>query len=222
MGKTTYVIMACNIDKGMKSFGSKGLMTFHNKKLLDHQISWIKKKKPKNTEIIIVANFDYFRLKKSFGQTVKVVDSQSNNPIYAGCNEARNGDICFIDYGCLFDPSLIHKVDNFQNSTIITTDKSTDLSVGCIVNQDKIEHMFLDLPQDKFCNVFFLSENDTNKIKAEHFYKRHNLLYFEIINKLVDSGSVVSRSKIDQKDFIYFNNMRQKNVISRFIKKHAS
>lgn len=219
MSKTTYVIIACGIDKGMKSFGSKGLMTFHNKKLLDHQISWIKKK-PKNTEIIIVANFDYFRLKRSFGQTVKVVDSASYNPIYAGCNEARNGDICFIDYGCLFDPALIQKVDNFKNSTIITTDKSADLNVGCIVHQDQIEHMFLDLPQDKFCNAFFLSENDTNKIKQEPFYQRHNLLYFEIINKLVDTGSVISRSKIDNKDFIYFNNMRQKNVISRFIKKH--
>lgn len=222
MHKTTYIIIACNIDKGMKSFGSKGLMTFNNKKLIDHQISWIKKKKAKSSEIIIVANFDYYRLNKAFGKIARVVDNQSYNPIYSGCSESTNTDVCFIDYGCLFDPSLIQKVDNCANSTIITTDKSADLTVGCITNNDTIEHMFLDLPQDKFCNMFFLSGDDTQKIKNDTFYQRHNLLYFEIINRLVETGSTISRLKIDSKDFVYFNNMRQKNAISRFIKKHSA
>lgn len=221
MHKTTYIILACNIDKGMKSFGSKGLMVFNSKKLIDHQISWIKKKKAKNSEIIIVSNFDYYKLNKAFGGTAKVIDNQFYNPVYSGCSESTNADVCFIDYGCLFDPSLIEKVDNCTNSTIITTDKSTDLTVGCITNKDRIEHMFLDLPQDKFCNIFFLSGNDTEKIKNDPFYQRHNLLYFEIINRLVETGSPVSKLKIDSKDFVYFNNMRQKNAISRFIKKYS-
>lgn len=222
MPNITYVIIACNIDKGMKSFGSKGLMTFNNKKLLDHQISWIKKKKNKNTDIIIVTNFDYFKLKKAFGQTVRVIEAQSQNPIYVGCVASKNADICFIDYGCLFDPILIQKVDSFTGSTIITTDKSKDLGVGCIVAKEQIEHMFLDLPENKFCNVFFLSQNDTTKIKQESFYQRHNLLYFETINRLIETGSCVSRSRINNKNFIYFNNMRQKNAISRFIKKYSN
>ena len=35
MKHITYVILACYADKGMKSLGSKGLMVFQNKKLLE-------------------------------------------------------------------------------------------------------------------------------------------------------------------------------------------
>jgi hypothetical protein len=206
----------------MKSFGSKGLMTFNNYRLLDYQISWIKKKKAKNVEIVIVADFDFQKLQKAFGKNIKVIDSNNLNPIYAGCKESKNEKVCFIDYGCLFNPSILQKIDSFENSTIITTDKCADLGVGCITANDRVEHMFLDLPQHKFCNIFFLAEKETNKIKNELFYQRYNLLYFEMINKLVETGSLVNKSKIDDKDFIYFNNMRQKNAICRFIKKHAN
>lgn len=218
----TYIIIACNIDKGMKSFGSKGLMVFNNKRLLDYQISWIKKQKAKTSEIIIVSDFDNHKIQKAFGKNLKIIDNHGFNPVYFGCSKASSSNICFIDYGCLFNPLVIHRVDSLRDSTIITTDKCADLNVGCITQQDKVEHMFLDLPNNKFCNMFFLAEKDTTKIKEEVFYRRHNLLYFEIINRLVDSGSLINKSKIDPKDFAYFNNMRQKNAISRFIKKYAN
>jgi len=221
MSKVTYVILACNIDKGMKSFGSKGLMVFQNKKLLDYQITWIKKQKPKGAEIIVVAGFDFIKIQKSFDKNAKIIKSDQNNPIYYACVEAKNDNVYFIDYGCLFNPQVIPCIDNLDTSTIITTEKSADLCVGCITKENQIEHMFLDLQQHKFCNMFYLVKEDIIKIKTDPFYQRHNILNFEIINKLVDTGSTINRANISPKDFVYFHNMRQKNVISKFIKKHA-
>jgi hypothetical protein len=221
MNKVTYVILACHVDKGMKSFGSKGLMVFNNKKLLEHQISWIKKTKPKNAEIIVVADFDFTKIQKTFGKTINIIEPGDTNPIYSACVKAKNENLCFIDYGCLFNPKLMSTIDGFHNSTIITTDKSTDLGVGCVAIENKIEHMFFDLPQNKFCNIFYLVDKDTQKIKNDLFHQRHNLLYFEIINRLVDTGSEINQSIISHKDFVYFHNMRQKNAITRFVKKHA-
>lgn len=220
MTKTTYIIIACHIDKGMKSFGSKGLLVFNNKKLLEHQISWIKNKKNKGNQVIILADFDFPRLQKTFSKTTRVINNNNANPIYNGCSLADNNNICFIDYGCLFHGSVIDKLDKCKKSTIVTTNSSKDLDVGCIVNKNyNIEHMFIDLPDNKFCNMFLLSSDDISKVKTDLFFQRKNLLYFESLNRLVETGSQIDILNLKQKDFFYFNNMRQKNAISRFIKK---
>jgi hypothetical protein len=82
--------------------------------------------------------------------------------------------------------------------------------------------MYLDLPEDKFCNIFYLKEQEIKIIKNEDFFKRKNLLYFEIINKLIENNSIFNKQQVSLKDFIYFNNTRQKNGISKFIKKNPN
>ncbi len=219
MNKINYIIVACNPDKGMKSFGSKGLMIFNNKKLLEHQICWIKNHK-KTANITILSDFDFTKIQKLMPD-ITVINTGDINPVFKGCSLYDHG-ICFIDYGCLFDPSLLKQLDSSKNSTIITTEKLSNLQIGCIANNSNIEHMFFDLPKDKFCNIFYLSPKDVSKIKDNESLKRKNLLSFEIMNYLVDSGSVVNIQRINYKEFLYFNNMRQKNAISKYIKKYSA
>jgi hypothetical protein len=222
MKHITYVILACYADKGMKSLGSKGLMVFQNKKLLEHQIAWIKKATKLKHDIVIVCDFDYQKIYKSFSNEALVVEIESFNPIYTGCVNSKDQGICFIDYGCMFKPDILTKLENAKTSKIVTTKDNRDLDVGCICDDDKVEHMYLDLPEDKFCNIFYLKEQETKIIKNQDFFKRKNLLYFEIINKLIENNSIFNKQQIPVKDFIYFNNTRQKNGISKFIKKNPN
>lgn len=218
----TYVILACYPDKGMKSLGSKSLMMFHNKKLLDHQISWIKKATNANREIIIVCDFDYPKIYKLFNSRAKVIEVKEFNPVYTACVNSKNQNICFIDYGCMFTPDILKQLEDTQTSRIITMKNNKDLDVGCICDDNKIEHMFFDLPENKFCNIFYLKEKEIEAIKTYDFFKRKNLLYFEIINRLIENEYVINKKQVSLKDFIYFNNTRQKNGISKFIKKNPN
>jgi hypothetical protein len=222
MDNITYVILACYADKGMKSLGSKGLMVFQNKKLLEHQISWIKKATKFKHEIIIVCDFDYQKIHKSFHKDAIVIETKEFNPIYTACVSSKNSIICFIDYGCMFKSDILKKLEGTKTSKIVTMKSNNDLDVGCICDDDKVEHMFLDLPEDKFCNIFYLKEKEVDTIKNNSFFKRKNLLYFEIINKLIEYDFVFNKKQVSLKDFIYFNNTRQKNGISKFIKKNPN
>lgn len=217
MNDISYVIIACYPDKGMKSHGSKGLIKFENKSLLDHQISWIKKYS--NQDIIIIADFDIQKLHKHFDNTVQVINSEQKNPIGVCCEKFDDKKLCFIDYGCIFDKKILSslKCETSEIVCIKKNTKNTNLDVGCTINDGYIENMFLDLPNNKFCNIFTIAQNDAKIIR--NTLKNNNLLYFEIINLLIDSGSKIKPVYLD--NFLYFNNMRQKNAINKFIKKYS-
>lgn len=217
MNEICYIIIACYPDKGMKSYGSKGLIKFDNKSLLDHQITWIKKHTQKN--IFIVADFDIQKLQKHFDNTtIKVIDSENKNPIVLCCDKFIGKRLCFIDYGCVFDQKILSSL-KCETTEIVCSQKlykDNNLDVGCTISGGYIENMFIDLPNNKFCNIFTISPQDTKKISSRNITQ--NLLYFEIINLLIDNGSKVKPIYLD--NFLYFNNMRQKNAINKFIKKH--
>jgi hypothetical protein len=225
MDGITYAIIACYIDKGMKSRGSKSLIEFNKQKLLDYQIQQIKSghKSKIPYEIIIVTNFDSQKIEKIFARKIRVCElNKKINPIIRACEFSKYKNIFFIDYGCVFNKSLIELTQkNIKSSYIITTNlKKTELDIGIIYDHKTklVQHMFFDLP-DKFTNMFFLQESFINKLLSESLVHRHNLMYFEILNYLVDQNCDIYNYRVAANSFfIYFNNMRQKNGISKFIK----
>jgi hypothetical protein len=222
MNNRYYIIVACYPDKGMKSCGSKGLLSFNNKKLIEHQISWIKAIS-KNNKVVVVADFDYAKIHKlliEYG--IEVLHNCNNNPILECCNNMPDGDLCFIDYGCVFNPKILSNL-SFDISEVLCIrepNQSNNLDIGCTITDDYIEYMFFDLPKNSFTNVFTITQADRNKIKSINDL-HDNLLYFEILNILIKYESVI-RPKFIANNFIYFNHMRQKNAINKFIKQHAS
>lgn len=221
MNKISYIILACYPDKGMKRHGSKSLMLFNNKKLLDHQINTIKKfnQHKDDYEIIVVSSFETSKLQKSFNN-IKIVYGTDHNPIYTGCLNAKYNDIVYIDYGCVFNEKMLACI-KFDYSSILCSSNNRDpgLDIGCISDESSnLINMFFDLPHNKFCNIFYIDENSTNQIKSNTKYSVKNLLYFEIINMLVSANNTFKISTTNHNNFIYFNKMRQTNAISKFYK----
>lgn len=218
MGEITYIIIACYPDKGMKSCGSKGLLDFGKKKLLQHQLDTIYKNKSINSEVIIISDYDTFKIKKLFQTQSKIIALENHNPIYTGCLYAKHQNIVFIDYGCLFKSTTIKK-NNFDTSCVVCIDKHPKLDIGCIIENKQLQHIFYDLPENKFCKIFSLCEKDKKKILLNDNLGYFNLMPFEIINALIDQGSIFNINHIKSEDFMYFNHMRQKNDVTKFIKK---
>lgn len=222
MNNISYIILACYPDKGMKSHGSKGLMVFNQEKLFDHQINIIEQQsKNKNYEIIILSNFDVHKIIKNINRRkVRVVELENNkNPIHFGCSIAQNSKILFIDYGLVFNKKALSEIRLSNTSEILCSrDKRNNLEVGCVITTKGVEHLFFGVDEYKFCNMFYICESDYEKIIANTGCHAYNLLYFEIINFLISDGSPVFARYTDNKNFVYFNHMRQKNGINKFIK----
>lgn len=215
--KITYIIIACYPDKGMKSHGSKGLIDFGKKKLLQYQLDSINKNKNTKSEILIVSDFDTFKINKLFYNQGVIIQLKEHNPIYTGCLYAKYPNIVFIDYGCLVKNTVIKKLP--QGSSVTYVKKNPKLDIGCVIQNNVVKHIFYDLPENKFCKIFSLCENDKNKILLNKNLSYFNLLPFEIINNLIDTGSQFDSHLIKSEDFMYFNHMRQKNDVAKFIKK---
>lgn len=212
-----FIIVACQPDKGMKSHGSKGMLSFNNKRLFDHQINWIKNI---SDNINIIADFDFNKVSK-LKSKVNVIDAEGYNPILKCCQKFNNKHLCFIDYGCVFSYNILNKL-TFKNTEIICIQDATpknNLDIGCTITNDYIEYMFFDLPKNKFCNIVMIHKKDCEYINTNIDNMNNNLLSFEIINRIIQNGSVVKPVFI-RNNFLYFNNMRQKNAINRFIKKN--
>lgn len=217
---TSYIIIACYPDKGMKSYGSKSLIEFNKKKLLQYQIDTIKKDQQSKTyEIIVISDFDTIKLQKHFDNQVRIIQLEDYNPIYLACEHSKYSHVVFIDYGCLFEYKILKPL--LKNSTVVCSKytKVPNLEIGCISNEHLVKHMFFDLPDHKFCNIFSLCQQDKNKILQNSRLSYFNLLSFEIINTLIESGSCFRIHNIQNENFLYFNHMRQKNAANKFVKK---
>ncbi len=226
----TYAIIACYVDKGMKSKGSKSLMEFNKKKLLDYQIDQILTAHDSKIpyEIIIISNFDTQKIIKYFGQKIKVINlcEENTNPIAKTCEIAIYGNIFFIDYGCVYSANLIKNICTQNESLIISTknNKISKLDIGITTDySNTVQHLFFDLPNNiKFTNMFLLDTDSKNTIKSNKSLHRFNLMYFEILNSLISLDHKIHNSFIKDTSFIFFNNTRQKNAINKFIKQHQN
>jgi len=224
MHDVRYVILACYPDKGMKSAGSKGLLYFDQKRLLEFQISSIKKNH-KSKKITVIVEFDHQRVQKAINEIdpkIDVIVSENQSPISIACSKHPQENLCFIDYGCVFNKSLIDQL-TFKTSEIVCVKDSShhnNLDVGCTIDNGYIQHMFLDLPKNKFSNIFAINKTDSQKINSNKVFQKHNLLYFEILNLLIYYESLLKPIFIND-HFIFFNHMRQKNAINKFVKKNS-
>lgn len=226
----TYAIIACYIDKGMKSKGSKCLIEFNKTKLLDYQIEKILAAHNSRTpyEIIIITDFETQKIIKYFGKKIKVINFNNDiNPVAKACNEAAYGRIFFIDYGCIYSADLIKNICAQNKSVIISSknNKISKLDIGATIDysNNTVQHLFFDLPNStKFTNMFLLDKQSTNQIKKNKNLHRFNLMYFEILNNLISLNHKIYSLQIKDTSFIFFNNTRQKNAITKFIKQHQN
>lgn len=226
MSGITYAIIGCYVDKGMKSKGSKALIKLNHKSLLDYQIDNIIKGHKNNSpyEILFITNFELNKINKNFNQKIRVINClPDTNPLVQLCNESKYKNIFFIDYGCIYSYTIINNL-SFDSSYILTTNnnKHTKLDTGVVCDDNIVQHIFFDLPNKKFTNMFFLDNLCVNYIIDNKHRYYHNLMYFEIINNLIDSGKIIRHKSISNPNlFIYFNNMRQVHGINKFIKSYA-
>jgi hypothetical protein len=194
------IILGDKYQKGKKSKGCPALIYQDKKTILEHQINSIDKIIP-NNKITYVCGFENEKLKifiEKNNLTNKV--SLIENKDYLKYNESYSLGLA-IENITNANPILIlsgyyiphinnfNSIDLSKSTIFIDTNKKTKL--GCIINNDKIvENIFFDL-ENYIQDIYLIQKSGADRIKNLLSTKMYNNAFlFEIINNLIDAGSV--------------------------------
>jgi hypothetical protein len=207
------LLLVPEITKGMKSLGSKALLTIKNSTLvLDYQIEQLKKI-DQNCNIFIGTGFESDKIRKAVAKYSRVHIIENQN--YVNTNQAKliklfidqrfsQSNLLIISNGVLFKNSSIKYAGR---SKIFLIDKpKPNFNIGCNDSED-LHYLFYDLPTP--WSECVLLDSDTIKYMKCICDSQNidQLFLFELINILIEKHKIVF-----DKDFISKKNIMKINT----------
>lgn len=193
-----FIIVGDKYQKGMKSKGCAGLLKVDkNNNLFQYQYSIIKKTFP-CAKIIYICGFEHKKISNFISKSYDDVICVFNND-YDNFNDAYSislvenflCDNTFITLGyTLFDKKVFNKF-NMDLGTQIFINKNQNKDIGCVITNNNITNISFDLP-NSIDDIYYFSKQDATflqKLLKDLQYK--NYFIFELINKLIDNGSII-------------------------------
>jgi|694.fasta_scaffold17320_9 choline kinase len=219
------LILAPEITKGMKSFGSKSLLEIKKKiSIIEYQISALKDI-DKNISITTAIGFESEKI-------LPVLDKHgvkhTYNPEYKNTNQSYSlkiflednpsiDNLLIINNGILFKKKTITKNMLSGVSKIFVLDKMKEnFSLGCS-QQEKIEYIFYDLPE-LWSECVYLNLEAIDTIKYAILHNQVNQMYlFELINKAINLEQTFQKEHINKKNIMKINTYKDINKAKLFI-----
>jgi choline kinase len=219
------LILAPEITKGMKSFGSKSLLEIKKKiSIIEYQISALKDI-DKNISITTAIGFesekilpilDKHGVKHTYNPEYKNTNQSYSLKIFLEDNPSID-NLLIINNGILFKKKTITKNMLSGVSKIFVLDKMKEnFSLGCS-QQEKIEYIFYDLPE-LWCECVYLNLEAINTIKYAILHNQVNQMYlFELINKAINLEQTFEKEHINKKNIMKINTYKDINKAKLFI-----
>jgi len=218
------LLLVPEITKGMKSLGSKALLTIKNSTMvLDYQIQQLKKI-DSNCNIFIGAGFECDKIRKVISKYSRVHIIENEN--YANTNQAKLIKL-FIDNHVLINNLLI--ISNgvlFKNSCIKNSSKSkiflidkpkANFNIGCS-QSDSVNYLFYDLPVP-WSECILLDNIAIKNIKQICEYDNIDQMFlFELINILMERhNTIFDKHFIPKKNIMKINTAKDISRAKLFI-----
>lgn len=219
------LILAPEITKGMKSFGSKSLLEIKKKiSIIEYQISTLKDI-DKNISITTAIGFesekilpvlDKHGVKHTYNPEYKYTNQSYSLKIFLEDNPSID-NLLIINNGILFKKKTITKNMLTGVSKIFVLDKiKENFSLGCS-QQEKIEYIFYDLPE-LWSECVYLNLEAINTIKYAILNNQVNQMYlFELINKVINLEQTFKKQHINKKNIMKINTYKDINKAKLFI-----
>jgi len=219
------VILATLPDNGIKSLGSKSLLSFKGKYFIEHQLDAIKQGlRNKKHDITIMSGFDNQRMIKFLSPIAKkhniqiIKENYENNLNFGGSliesiKYIKYSNLLSINYGLLFRPSVISRmVKKNDTNTIIVSDNhscNSNIKVGCYDENNKIVNLFYNLGQKKYLDINYWNSNTIDFIKKNISFKDyHNRFVFELVNLLINHSHGFESLSVDPKCCLLIDSMK--------------
>lgn len=220
------LIIIPEITKGMKSIGSKALLTIKkNKCVLDYQIESVKNI-DKNIKITIATGFEsekIIELLKSYENIDYIYDDN-----YIKTNQAQSlkrylekniniNNLLLVSSGIIFKQPCITKSMLKEHSKIFLLNKQKEnFTLGCATNSD-VEYVFYDLPE-LWSECLYLDTEALNWLKKFILSGNVEQMYlFELINELLNNKIIIQKQVINKKNIIKITNQKDLNKAKTFL-----
>jgi len=218
------LLLATLPDNGIKSLGSKSLFKFKNQLIIEHQLESIKSAlRNREYDITFLCGFDCQRIQRAFSKytnkfPISIIKQNEDNLNFAGSflkglSLAKYNNVLSINYGCLFDKTVITKLTNDISINKLAIAKSNHLNdnikIGCHINANDVVNVFFDLGQHKYLDMNFWSANTIEYIKNNLPFDNHKHKFmFEIINTLINCDHSFKCCSIDPHDCMLIDNLK--------------
>lgn len=197
------IILGDKYQQGMKSKGCAALIEIKNKSnILLNQYATLKSIFNEKINITYVYGFDNKKF-LDFIENSKIKISIEFNDKFNIYNQAfslslvknidYNDDLMIIDGYQKLNKNMFKKFDQIAGSKIFMKDSKNcnNNSVGCTINNGKIEHLSFDL-DNSIHDMYYLDKEFVGNLFAIlEQTKYHNNFIFELINKLIDNGLAI-------------------------------
>lgn len=211
--KISFIITCPYYDMGIKSLGSKCLLSTKRKKIIEKQCYAIEKFCKEEYEVILVNSIEHNKTQKFVEKKlpkVKYVYVDSDNINYAGSlikglELAKYTNTINIECGLVMNSSSIKylKTTDVDISVGCVTNKhkqNSDIELGCTIEHNRVSNMFFGL-EHKYIGIFYINELVKNFILDNYtFDDNKNKFMFELVNNCISKGYSCEPSIFKSKD----------------------
>lgn len=204
------IIIADNFKKGMKSQGCVALLPFKKRSnLIEQQYDAVKKVFP-HTEILYVYGFDAKRLNNYIQSNKENEIRYIYNDIHETVGQSYGLSLvrqeivghqeCLLLLG--YDPIKEDHLKTLKKSkrSASVVDDTIDTKLGCVINNNNIEHIFFDL-ENPISNMYLLKDKEVDILHSLLLNNTSvkSMFLFETINAIIQNGGEVSAIDIKKK-----------------------
>lgn len=225
------VILSTLPDSGIKSLGSKSLLSFKNQYLIEYQINTIRSAlKNIDHEIIIMCGFDGNRVYKTLSHLTKklniklIKENYDPNLNFGGSflrslEYTRYNQVLSINYGNIFKKNVIQSLINNKTTTIGITKNhpfNDNIKLGCHIQDNNVINIFYNLGNNKYLDINYWTPKTIRYIKKHIGFDDHkNKFMFELINLLHEHNFDFKYYENDPKDCIFIDSLKMLNKSKR-------
>jgi choline kinase len=189
--KYTAIIPAAGMGRRMKTYGPKSLVKISTEDtILSRQIR-ILQNTFRYIDIIVVGGFEYDKLIKSSYPRIKYVynkdyeDTNIAQSIYLGLQEAETTKIITIMGDLVFNQQCVNLPFNNESSVVLSPSMKEE-EIGCVVYENKLQHLFYKLPT-KWAQIAFFTNYEL-QLLFELSWRNPHWFQFELINEIIEYG----------------------------------
>lgn len=212
--KISFIITCPYYDNGIKSLGSKCLLSTKRKKIIEKQYYAIEKFCENiEHEIILVNSIEHTKTQKFIEKKlpqIKYTYVNCENINYGGSfikglELAKHPNVINIECGLVISQRSIKeiKTENTDISVGCITEKhkqNTDIELGCTIDENSITNIFFGL-EHKYIGMLYINDRVKTFILDNHNFDKHkNKFIFEIINNCIYRGYSCQPSIIKNRD----------------------